>query len=125
MSFPSFVAIASAVVIGVVIALVSLFEAPWQILLLFLLLVLAFTEWLLAANRKPNEALSQNSTPQAEKPSIEPTATVQDVSEASKTLLYRGAPYKAPNTPTQESLGKEVSGKYRGGIWRSFTRSSN
>lgn len=123
MSFPTFVAIASVVVIGVVIALVSLFEAPWQILLLFLLLVLAFTEWVLAANRNQSEASPSNSASDAESPSsVESGITVQDASEASKTLLYRGAPYKAPNSLTQESSGKEISGKYRGGIWRSFTR---
>jgi membrane protein implicated in regulation of membrane protease activity len=122
MSFPVFLAVAFVVVVGVVLALVSLISAPWQILLLFLVAVLLLTNRLLAESQKQGEFTSkQDESTSADKSTTSPEATtLQDVAEAEKMLTYRGACYKPPTVPLDGLTNREVSGKYRGGIWRSF-----
>jgi membrane protein implicated in regulation of membrane protease activity len=121
MSFPVFLAISFVIAVGVVLALVSLLSAPWQILLFFLVAVFLLTNRLLAENQKQDEFVPKEneSTSVNESATHSEATTLQDVAEAEKMLTYRGACYKPPTVPTDGLANREVSGKYRGGTWRS------
>ncbi|HEY9620784.1 MAG TPA: DUF4278 domain-containing protein [Crinalium sp.] len=99
---------------------VGLLLAPWQILLLLLILGLAGIEWL--KNLQP----SRSSHPIKPPSDGDQTVTAQpSPSTLQKTqqkirdtvLVYRGASYKQPSVIDETEL-VEISGKYRGQIWK-------
>lgn len=82
--------------ISLVSLVISLFLAPWQIQLLLLMLVLLIN----TGQRSPSNQQVESQT-----------------QEKSK-LLYRGANYELPPVQ-QEGTSMEITGKYRGRVWRS------
>lgn len=82
--------------ISLVSLVISLFLAPWPIQLLLLMLVLL-------SNRR--KALPSNEW-------------VESQTQEKSDLLYRGANYKA-SPAQQEGTTIEITGKYRGRVWRS------
>lgn len=110
----------SAGILGAILAIAGLLSAPWQVLLVFLVLVLGLTQWyLMQFQRKISDGESFQELPPPPAPS-QPFS--KDTSLDCKTLSYRGAKY-APSATDSSALGKSsIIGKYRGAIWRSFQR---
>ncbi|WP_416676242.1 DUF4278 domain-containing protein [Egbenema bharatensis] len=120
--------ILNAIALGIlaILMMVGLIEAPWQVLLLILVLTAVLCQWLIRRNHlqavlkdlegngdspsttdsdwfQADEAVQRHSTP-----------TGKDKSQ----LSYRGASYQAPSAD-RSTHSLEIVGKYRGGLWRS------
>ncbi len=112
----------AGLLIAIVAALLLVFGlilAPWQVLLLLLVIGLVAIWWLMKQNQiedllqKPGDIVTRDSSENSNS-----TATPQ-VSE-DYPLVYRGASYQPVVPPTTDPPTQtvEVSGKYRGSIWK-------
>lgn len=117
MSLLLLLAIGLAGFIGVVGLIAGLVSAPWQILLLFLLVIWAVSQRLLKGN--------QNSDPSE---TVPPGVTVSSLPAPSlsseiPSLHYRGAVYESgvASTTLNSGSGVGLSGKYRGCTWGNAT----
>lgn len=135
-----FIPILSTLAIGAVLILlmVALVSAPWQVLLLILVLGAAISQWLIRRNHlqgvledlEDSDALrsptsdANPSNPQAV--SFESSAThsaEHHKNHKDSFLFYRGASYKPSSSLWEtDTTNIEITGKYRGGLWRSFIR---
>jgi membrane protein implicated in regulation of membrane protease activity len=91
------------VILALSLLVMWLVSAPWQILLLFLVLSLLVIQWFVTA-------LVQKNTQK-----LQATETGNLEEDTQDVLSYRGVSYHKSNQPNQ----KEVTGKYRGGTWKS------
>lgn len=117
----------AGILIGITVALwlvFELFAAPWQVLLLLLVVGLGVIWWLLEQNRSrsmPQEAEEtspSSSLGNALDLPVKPSSSqpIQD-----QPLTYRGTIYKPQSSSTADAQTNEeveISGKYRGNVWK-------
>lgn len=128
-----------ALAVALILLMVGLVEAPWQLLLFILVLATVVSQWLIRRSHLQtvlNELENSDSTtvtPSSlstsliDRSSVDRSIPSQDVSQPSQSsdspLLYRGASYTPPQVLDASSdaspFSLEVSGKYRGSCWRS------
>jgi hypothetical protein len=106
-----------------ILMMVGLIEAPWQVLLLILVLTTVLCQWLIRRSHlqsvlKDLEGNSESKTAANSATFHTDEADRQQSTPSDKSQLsYRGASYKPPSADRAHSL--EIVGKYRGGLWRS------
>lgn len=106
-----------------IVLMVGLVSAPWQVLLLVLIVGLFGIERL--KNLRPPSAIATLDRPS---PDVENPLASQYSSESQPiqeniqdvVFVYRGSTYK-PASLSEASDMAEVSGKYRGQVWRHST----
>ncbi|NJO44055.1 MAG: DUF4278 domain-containing protein [Cyanobacteria bacterium CRU_2_1] len=110
-----------AIAIALILLIIGLFSAPWQVLLLILVLGLLGSRWLIGRSHLQG-VLEETSDVNSAISSASNDQPATSEPARRKLLSYRGASYK-PSTPSSETSAEtdrvEVSGKYRGGIWKS------
>lgn len=104
-------------IVAVLLLIMGLISAPWQVLLLLLVIGLVVIWWLMEQNRSrslPQEAEGVSPSNYSEAPveSSDP--------QPMQPLTYRGTIYKPKSDSELEVSGKggEISGKYRGSVWK-------
>jgi hypothetical protein len=112
----------AGLLIGIVAALLlimGLISAPWQVLLLLLVVGLGGIWWLMEQNRSrslPQEA--EGVSPSNYSEALDEPSPPQPMQ--GQPLTYRGTIYKPKSDSEPEVAGKEgeISGKYRGSVWK-------
>lgn len=106
-----------AVILAAFALLVGLLSAPWQILLLLLLLgLLNIRRVMRQSHLSAADAFQAQSM-------VQPTDSLTPTPSPPPELTYRGASYQLCDLSTSidatDASHAEVSGKYRGNIWKS------
>jgi membrane protein implicated in regulation of membrane protease activity len=108
-----------------ILLMVGLMSAPWQVLLLILVLGVWLSKWLIRRSQLQEvlEDLDGLSHSQTATNGQMPLSSEPAPSIDTTTLSYRGASYMPPTNQASENNSESyaekdaVSGKYRGGIW--------
>lgn len=123
-----------AIAVVLVLIMVGLVSAPWQVLLLILILGILSYQWLIKRHHLQNVMADLNSNYDAShipnkaeapsqtiKRSAEFKQPVESEQPAEQVLYYRGATYISSVSPTSENRADtiEITGHYRGGLHRS------
>ena len=126
-----------ALAVAAILLIVGLVEAPWQLLLLLLVLATVVSQWLIRRSHLQsvlNELENSDSATAPQSPlsssqvgrSLPPPDGFPSSQSSDSPFLYRGASYTPPQffhrlSDTQDVSFPvlEVSGKYRGSFWKS------
>lgn len=110
-----------ALVTTIFLLVFGLFTAPWQLLFLLLVSGLLGIRWLMEQNHLTRSA--QQLTGLGIDVQDLNHAGSLDPSSVKKPLTYRGACYtpQSLKTAIAQATSVEVSGKYRGGLWKKPT----
>lgn len=107
-----------AIAVVCILLMVGLMSAPWQVLLLILVLGILAYQWLIHRHHLESVLKDIN-------PSLEADAGTQreepapHLESSNQVLHYRGASYTPSVTPPESELPHaviEITGQYRGGI---------
>jgi hypothetical protein len=116
-----------AIAVVLILLMVGLVSAPWQLLLLILILGLLAYQWLIRRNHLQSVLQDLNSNTETNGvDSLERQAeeTIHMVEPSHGQILhYRGISYPAPvSEPDAEPShsGVEITGQYRGGLRKFF-----
>lgn len=126
-----------AIAIVLILLMVGLMSAPWQVLLLILLLGILIYQWLVRRDHlegvladvnadiaRSLVVASRSSTINNTKVQTETLSPAPELSELSidPVLHYRGASYIPPAASETLPTLIEVTGRYRGGIHKALVR---
>lgn len=110
-------------ILGMIVAALALvaglLSAPWQILLLLLLAGLFGLRWLSAQSDRLSIDIDRQLA-QEDTDSFRAVPSPPAFSAPEQALVYRGSRYKLQEEGIEATQSLEVSGKYRGGLWRSI-----